>query len=77
MGLGGPGGIHQGQHIGGQMIQGVCLYPCGLVADVVTTLVWGPDVITGLGQGWDLVAPAIPELGKAMQQDHQLACCRT
>jgi hypothetical protein len=43
----------------------------GLRGEVVAAHIWCDDPKASLGKGGDLVAPAVPELRKAMQQDDQ------
>ena len=42
-----------------------------LVREVVAAHVGRDHVVAGLGQRPDLVTPGVPELGEAVQQDHQ------
>ncbi len=44
-----------------------------LLRVVVPAHVWREDAEAGVGQGADLVAPAVPALRKAMQQHHERA----
>ena len=48
-----------------------------LVAEVVAPLVGDEDVKAGGGEGLDLPAPAVPELGEAMEQDEERSALGT
>lgn len=50
---------------------GVFLNRGGPVAAGVTALVRGDDVVSGPGQGRELVAPVVPAFGKAVEQEDQ------
>ena len=53
----------------GETVEIVVLDSFRLVRQIVAALIGHHDAITGARQGADLVAPAEPEFGKAMQQD--------
>src|SRR5215216_6057565 len=57
-----------GQHLGS-----VVAHPGWLVGGVVAGQVGRDHPVAGVGEGWDLVAPGVPELGEAVQQHHQWA----
>jgi hypothetical protein len=48
----------------------------GLRGEVVAAHIWCDDPKAGLGKGGDLVAPAVPELRKAVQEDDQGSLAR-
>lgn len=47
------------------------VYCDGPVAAGVTGLVRGDDVVSGLSQRGELMAPVVPALGKAVEQEDQ------
>ena len=52
----------------GEPVDGIVRNPRWLVAGVVAALVEGDDVVSGVGERADLVPPAVPELGEAVEQ---------
>ena len=56
---------------GGVGSGGVGVIPLGrLVGHPEPPQIDRSGAVAGSGQGWELVAPRVPELGKAMQQEH-------
>ena len=51
-------------------------YAFRLVAEIVATLIGNDDPETGRRKSADVVSPAVPEFGKAMEQKQQIAVCR-
>jgi hypothetical protein len=72
----GAQGHDQVGHLLGQHPGSVVADPEGLVGGVVAGQVGRDHPVAGVGEGWDLVAPGIPELGEAVQQHHQWAGAR-
>ncbi len=66
-----PGGVDQPQHVARQLVDVVGAHTGWLAAQVVTTLVGRPDAVAGRGQRGDLLRPAAPVFGKAVQQDQR------
>src|SRR5215813_4180046 len=64
-------------NIGNKVADGVVHDVRRFAAEVVSTLVGSDDAKARFCQGADLLAPRVPELGKAVQQDHQQTVCRT
>ena len=62
------GGDHGG-HVGREPVEVVIADVRWLVAGVVTALVEGHDVETGVGERAELVPPAVPEFGEAVQEN--------
>src|SRR5215210_3886288 len=69
--------VDQAHGIERQPVQVVVGDPPRLAAQVVAPLVGGQHVEAGGGERPDLVPPAIPELGKAMEQDEQRPAFRS
>jgi len=72
-----PGRIDQSDNIRRKEIDPIGADPCRLVARIIAPLVRSPDTVSQSGQKLDLVAPAIPELRKAVQQNHKRPLRRT
>lgn len=68
--------INNGDHVRDQFRKSVRSNPCRFAAEVVTALVGHNDAIAGVGQRFNLVAPAIPEFGKAVKKQDDLAVAR-
>ena len=64
-----PAASSRPDHVGRQRLDAVGGDALRLVARVVAALVGHDHAEAGLGQGADLLAPAVPELGEAVQQD--------
>src|ERR1700732_3772649 len=71
------GVVDQPDHVSGQPIEAVGGDAARLVAQVVAALVGDQDAVSRRGEGLDVAVPAIPELGKPVQQDEQPALRRT
>jgi hypothetical protein len=64
-------GHDQVGHLLGQHPGPVVAHPGRLVGGVVAGQVGRDHPVAGVGQGGELVAPGVPELGEAVQQHHQ------
>jgi hypothetical protein len=69
--------IEQSNRIGREFCQPIRIESLGLVAEVVAALVRDDDPVAVLDQCRNLMAPAVPELGKAVETDHRVARRRT
>src|SRR5512134_1453424 len=65
------GSIDQTDYVACQFVERVRCKSIRLIAQVIAALVRRPHTITGRGQVRNLPPPAVPELGKTMQQHHQ------
>jgi hypothetical protein len=75
-GRAGTQGNDQVGHLLDQQPGSVVAHPGRLVGGVVAGQVGRDHPEAGVGEGWDLVAPGVPELGEAVQQHHQRAGAR-
>src|SRR5437764_1302513 len=57
----------------GRGVESVAGDPIRLVAEVGAPRVRGEDAEAGRGERLDLMAPAVPEFGEAMEEDHERA----
>ena len=69
-------GIKQPEHVGGQGLEPIRRDGLRLLAPVAAPLVRGPDSVAGGPQRRELMPPPVPELRKAIQQEHQRARSR-
>jgi len=67
------GGVYQADHISGGFVHAVGCDARWLVTEVVTALVGYPDAIACVYERVNLVAPAVPEFGEAVQEDDERA----
>ncbi len=65
------GEVEQADHVPRERIERVGVHAGRLLAGVVAALVRREDAVAGRGERGDLLAPAVPELGEAVQQHHQ------
>jgi hypothetical protein len=68
--------VNDGDYVGDQFRKSVGRNSCRFAAEVVTALVGHNDAKAGVGQWFNLVAPAIPEFGKAVKKQDDLAVAR-
>jgi len=68
-----PEGVDEADDIPDQLEDVVRLYRFGPVGAPVAALIGGNGVKSRIGQGRQLVSPAISQLRKAVAQDHQRA----
>lgn len=62
-------------NIGDEFVERIVLNACRFVALIVAATVGCDNVIASCGERTDLVAPSVPELGKAVKKDNLGAVC--
>jgi hypothetical protein len=63
--------IGESDDIGRKVVEIIVAGANGLVAEIVASLIGRDDMESTLRQRWDLVTPAVPELGESVQKKYQ------
>jgi hypothetical protein len=69
--------VDESDHVPDQMFDGVTVDAVGLLRPIVPSEVGRDDAIARLDEGWNLVAPGVPELREAVYQNHEVAVIGT
>src|SRR5690606_8300790 len=69
-------GIDQTHDVARELVERISADAARLLARIVPALIGSDDSISRRSQRSDLLAPAVPELGESVQQDHERSVVR-